>query len=811
MIGVRWRKLGRDLRAAWGRVLIMQLAIAVALTGVGVTLGTRAVLQREIRASYLGTEPADATLELRGPVDDAVLAAVRARPEIAAADRRQMIRARVRARPDAPWQSLVLFVADDFTALRLNRFRPERGPWPPPPGAILVERTAVAVMDLDGGPHGGGHRRPGGHGAMMAALRGGPRVTVQTPHGPPRELTIAGTVHDPGQAPSWQEHRGCAYATPATLALLGEDAALHELLVRFQPAPRSVAEVERAAAALADALRADGHDVVEVRVPKLRQHPHQGLMNAVQLVLLTFSLLLLVLSAIVVATMLSAILARQVREIGVMKAVGARTGQLAGLYAAFVAGLGAIAALVAIPLGAAGTHALVGRIAAMMNLAVTDPRIPAWVFGALAGLGVLVPLAIAALPIGAATRITVRRALAHHGAGGDFARPWMARLPPALRQPLRRPARLAATMALLVIGGALVVTAAGVERGLRGIATKLAEARHHDVEVRLRDPVAPDRLADLAALPGVRVVEAWSATEAAIARPGQVAGIVHTYPDGGHGSTMVVAAPAGGSALVDYPLLAGRRLGPDDVDAVVLGHNAARGVPIGAPVAITVEGVTTSWTVVGRVEEIGGGSAFVTAAGYQRATGAGGVAVLRIATTARDPGERAATVAAIERALGERGLAVQYAMPTPLLRSIIDDHVALVVRAVLVMAALLAAVGLIGLGAATAIGVAERTRELGVLKVIGASGGRILGLVIAEAVATGAVSAALAIGLGLPLTALVDARIAAAGFLAAPPFAIAPAALIAVPLALVAGSALAAAIPARRAARLSVRAALAEV
>ncbi len=780
MASVRWRKLARDLRVAWGRIVVMQLALAVALAGVGLALGARAVLGREIPASYLATRPADATLELAGPVDAALVAAVRARPEVADADSRQMIRARVKLREADPWQTLVLFVAEDLERMRLGTIRPDSGAWPPPTGTIVVERTALSVMGLG---------------------RGADSVILQTPHAAAHAIRVAGTVHDAGQAPNWQEHRGCAYATLATLAALGEPPVLHELLVQFREA-ETTAGVERSAGELADWLRSRGHEVHELRVPTLRQHPHQGLMNAVQIVLLVFSLLLFGLSSIVVATMLSAILARQTREIGVMKALGATTWQLAGMYLAFVVGLSVIALVLAIPLASAGAHGMIGSVGRMMNLAIVDPEIPIWVFGVLAGLGLGVPIATAAVPILRATRLTVRQSLAYHGARSDFASPMLARLPIALRNALRRPARLALTMTLLGIGGTLVITASNVQRGLGRISSQLEVGRRYDIEIRLHESVPAARLDGLAAIAGVRALETWAASPAAL---GERA-IVHTYPAGGHGSFNLVAAPPGGSMLVEYPVLAGRWLEPGDLDAVVIGGNA--GARLGERVTITLDGAATTWTVVGIVEEIGSGSAFVTAAAFRRVTGETGVAMLRIATTARSAGERAPIIAELERALAARGIAVQYAMPAPDLRSIIDDHILMVVRAVIVMAGLLAFVGLLGLASATAINVAERTRELGIMKTIGATDLRILWIVVGEAVAVGAASSLIAAVLALPLTAIVGAHIT---LIAAPPFTISCTALVGWPVVVVVGSALACLLPARRAARLSVAAALAEV
>lgn len=796
---MRWRKLGRDVGASWGRMLVATLALALALAGVGSVLAARAVLAPAMRHSYQATRPAEATLVVPGGVDEALLAAVRAHPEVAEADRRQMVQARVRARPDQPWQPMVLYVAADFAALRLNLFRAEAGAWPPPRGAILVERTAAPVLGIAGGDGGSG---------------GGPRLILQTPHGAPRQVPIAGTVYDGGQAPSWQERRGYGYITLETLAALGEPPLLRELLVQFRPTPQSTAAASQAAARLAGWLTARGHRVDEVRVPRLGHHPHGGLMTGVQLVLLVFSLLLLVLAAIVLATMLSALLARQTRELAVMKVLGARTGQLVVLYGGFVLTLGAAALLLAAPLAYLGGRGMIDGVVRMMNLTPASSEIPPWVAAAWIALGLGVPLLFAMAPILRAAGGTVRRSLAAHGAG-DFVRPRLARLPLPLRNALRRPVRLAFAMTLLVTAGALVMAAANAERSLAAISAKLPEARRFDVEIRLHEATAAARLPDLARGSGVRTVEAWRAAAAAVVRPGATFDLVGTYPDGGHGASLLMAPPPGSTAL-RLPVRHGRWLTAADdradSDAIVLGHgHPAAAAPLGARLTLSIAGVRSTWTVVGVVEEIGGASAFVGEAAFRRATGEDGVRLLRITTEARDRGERAAILAELERRLAAAGVAVQYAMPALLFRTIIDAHIELVVRAVIAMAAILALVGFFGLGSVMAVGVAERTREIGVMKALGARAGRVLWTFLAEALAIGAASAVLAAALALPLTSLINAQIAAAGIIAPPSFAVSPAALVAWPLAALVGSALASLVPAWRAARMPVRAALAEV
>src|SRR5512140_609476 len=114
MLRPRWRRLGRDLWVQRGRALLMITALTVSLIGVGTLLGARAILMREIAASYLGTRPASATLELDEDAGAGLVAQVRNRPGIAEAEARAVVVARAQVGLD--WRRLLLFVVDDFAA-----------------------------------------------------------------------------------------------------------------------------------------------------------------------------------------------------------------------------------------------------------------------------------------------------------------------------------------------------------------------------------------------------------------------------------------------------------------------------------------------------------------------------------------------------------------------------------------------------------------------------------------------------------------------------------------------------------------------
>ena len=371
-------------------------------------------------------------------------------------------------------------------------------------------------------------------------------------------LAVSGIVHDPGLAPAWQERSVYAYATRSTLVGLGQSPNLHELGIEFREKSSDLRDIEAASDGLSQTLIAQGLHVTEIRVPPPAEHPHQRQMTTVLVMMLTFAALSLFLSSVLVANSLAAMLARQVREIGVMKTVGATTRQLATMYASLVAAVGVASVVIAMPFGVMGARAFSRSIATMLNFTITDQSIPHWVFGVQLVAGLLVPIAIATIPIARATRLSVRSALDQHGASQLSFSQLFIKFPIAARNALRRPSRFALTVLLLATSGALFMTSLAVSKAWVKNVDKIYENRLYDVEVRLHSTSTPALLKRLSTLPGVLAVERWDFSPAAFARPDRV-DLVHTYPDKGHGSLSVMASPAK-TNLVKFPLLSGRRL-----------------------------------------------------------------------------------------------------------------------------------------------------------------------------------------------------------------------------------------------------------
>ncbi|MBI4943212.1 MAG: hypothetical protein HY830_20900, partial [Actinobacteria bacterium] len=161
----RTAKMLRDLWVTRGRVGLMVVAVAVALTGVGAMLVARTVVMREAAAAYAATAPASATVDVDGGVDAALLREVLARPGVLDATVRETIE--TRARVDGGWRRMLLFVVPDDDPLRISRFRLDVGRWPAPAGSALVERAAQPVL----GVRPGGLLEVAGADGALVALR----------------------------------------------------------------------------------------------------------------------------------------------------------------------------------------------------------------------------------------------------------------------------------------------------------------------------------------------------------------------------------------------------------------------------------------------------------------------------------------------------------------------------------------------------------------------------------------------------------------------------------------------------------------
>jgi len=748
---VYWSKAARDLRREPTRSVFVVLAIAIGIAAFGTVLSSYAILVRELNRGYLDTHPASAVLRT-DKVDDALLAQVVKRPGVAEAEARRVLRGRIKAGP-AEWRSLVLFVVKDYGDIRISRLVPQAGAWPPATGEILIERDALQV----------------------ARARIGDSVTLRTAEGWERTLVLSGSVHDVGQAQARMENVVYGYVTVDTLALLGEEPYLDQLTLVVADNRLDEAHVRSVADSVRTWLESEGHPVERVDVPMPGRHPHADLMGVLLLAMAAFGLFALALSGILVVNLLTALLAAQVRQIGVMKAVGGTRWPIARVYLAQALLLGVAATVVALPVGIWGSRMLSRYLAVFLNFDIASFAVPAWVYLLEALAGLLVPLLAAWYPVARGTRIPVREALADFGVADSVfgttafdralvsvagtTRPLLL----ALRNTFRRRARLALTITTLSAGGLFFLSALNVRASLVRTIDRLFDSVRYDLTVGIGS-LQPLETLERAVrkTPGVLRAEGWVATEATLApidgspAAGDSAPKPHSVGQAtGHGAAAqsldrftLIALPAG-SDLVRPEILEGRRLRQGDTNALLVNNTlAARDARfrVGGEVTLRLGHAQSSWQVVGVTRE-----PFSPAVGYiplgrlEELVGHPGmVSSLRLVLERKDPDSIRAVKARLDQNLEREGVRAQSSLSNADRRVGFDEHMRMIYVFLIVMSAVLAVVGGLGLMTSMSLNVLERRREMGVLRAIGASPRAVWLIVVAEAVTISTLSWALA-------------------------------------------------------------------
>lgn len=729
----RWRKVLRDAWLHKPRTGLVVLAIAVGILGAGSVLDTWSLIRKATRDEFRDSNPASATLRTDS-VDATVLARVRARPDIRFAQARRVTIGSVRVADGA--RTAELFVVDDYSKNQIGKVQPEHGAWPPTADGLVLESSSTE----------------------FSGLAIGDSVLVQVGDGSPCPLTVTGIARDVGLAPGWMEHVVYGFVTRETLARMGVPSSFNELQIVVREGAADREAIRRVAYDVKAMLERDGHRVSDVDVPVPGRHIHAAQIDSLLFTQGAFGLLALFLSGFLVVNLVAAMLAGQVREIGVMKAIGATSAQVGAMYLVLAFVLGVIASAIAIP-----AAALIGRgyatfTADLLNFSVSGIAIPKSAIALQIAVGVLVPVAAASIPVARWCGMTVSEALRDFGivagAGGSGGRV-LARVSGvsrpillSLRNAFRRRQRMVLTLVTLATGGAVYLGALNLRSSVIGSVDLLYASQRYDITLRFARAFPPESLEHvIRSTTGVAGAEAWAAGRGARARD-----------DGTLGNSFPIAAPPVDTRLFAPKLVAGRWLRTTDENAIVVNRRIVEddsGFVPGAKVSMLVAGKRERWTVVGVVESGPSATAFASRETLSRMMNGGRVDRAVVAVADTSAASRFELVQRLRSDLSSRGFDVQTSQLVQAARVVMEDHLLMVVGFLGIMSNLMILVGGLGLAATMSLAVLERTREIGVLRAIGARHGSILSMIQIESLVIALASWLLALPLSVPMSVVL--------------------------------------------------------
>lgn len=749
LVSPRWQKVLGDLWSNKMRTLLVALSIAVGVFAVGMIAEGRERMLRGLTEPYLAGDPFSAVISTEESFTEDLVESVEDIDGVERALGNKQVSVRMNVGPDQ-WETLSLRAIEDWDDIRVSRMTLESGPWPPPDKTLLIERSALSDQ-------------------LGVNVQVGELLTIETLDQKERQIPVVGVVHDLHVAPTFIFGIYYGYITAETLEWLGETRDF--TTIRFMVTRDRLFDkpfVVETAREVRDKIEKSGREVEEIFIP-----PEPGrspiatfAVDPIIFLMSALGVLAVFLSGFLVTNTLSALLAQQIKQIGIMKAIGARTDQIIGMYIVLVMAFGLIALAIAAPLAYLAAGVFTEFFAGLFNFDARTYGIIPEVLALEIFVSLVVPMIAALFPVLSGTRISIREALSSDSGAGSYGTNIIDRVINAirgvprpmllsLRNTFRRKGRLALTLVTLTLGGAIFISVFSVQDSITRTLDELFEALlRSDVQVSFTEDYRVERIEQEALeVDGVARVESWGTIVARRLRP-----------DKTESDQVTFQAPPADTQLLKPDVVRGRWLLPGDENGVVLSTswlNDEPDVGLGSEITLKFKGRETTWVVVGYIRGLGNELlAFANYDHFSREVRETGTSSnLNVTTVDSSPQTQQRVAQALEEHFRAVGLEVSQIDTSTSEKSQSQGQFGIITSLLMIMAVLIAVVGGLGLMGTMSMNVLERTREIGVMRAIGASDFSILTIIIVEGVMIGVISWTLAAILALPISRVLSDQV----------------------------------------------------
>ena len=737
-----WRKVLADFWANKTRTFLMVLTITLGVFSVGFVGNMGAMMNRDMDADYNSASPAQATI-YAAPLDETWVRELRKVPGVENVEGRTRVVAQL-VKVNGEKIAIQFEAPKSLKSMQLNLLKPVD----PLHGSIPFVDNKEVLFD---------------HSALPLGYQPGDSLQIELADGQKRKLTFKGYVHDVTTIPSGMGNTLVGYVTPETVEWLGGPTYYNELLVSVSENPTDPQHVTDVAHAITDRFKKDATvSGGQISMYNPGHHFAWQILQGVIFIMSSLGWMTVLLSAFLIVNTIVALMSQHVRQIGMMKAIGGSNGQIFGMYLALLLAFSLIALVISVPLAGWVAYRTCSFTGSYLNYTVGPLSFDAPTVLMQVILAFMAPLVAALAPLLNGLRIPVREALNDYGIGKAsarqtretihldfFPRPVLV----SLRNAVRKKARLSLTLLALVLGGAIFIAVFNLWQSFDQTMRDVQGYFLADINFTFTGPHYFDDVKAIAMQdPGVTGVEGWMSANAEI-----------LSADGKTPSEVAFMAPPSTSTLIKPTITEGRWLTPLDKNVVVIGNHLLKIRPelkVGDWITIKLQNETKQWQIVGIYRMPGNVTRPLLYTNYEYLSRImhrpNQVYSLRVITSQHD----AATQKTISNALGDafrrKNVPVGYIEQGAVWMAQQKSQTDVLVYFMLVMAVLIAFVGGLGLMGMMSINVMERTREIGVMRAIGAADLDIQLIVIAEGLAVGLASWLAAVLLALPITYLLD-------------------------------------------------------
>lgn len=728
-----FKKIIRDLISNKSRSLIVLLAIILGAFGISMMTTAYNLLGRNLSDNYLKTNPAAFTVVVESISDD-VLQKAKHLPDIEYIETRNKIIGRVEISKNE-FVPIWLFIVDDLSKVRINTYRLLTGTIPASDNEILIERTGKRLADISTGKH--------------------YRVTI--PGFGITDVKIAGIVHDPGQAPSWMEGLLYGYVSQGFVKSMHINGIKPELKFTIRNNKYDMQTIEKQMTNMIAFLESNHIKINRTEILTPGRHIHQSQMDSLMFMLQMFGILALILSCFLIINMILAIMAKETRQIGVMKAIGASTGKITSIYISIVLIFGFIATIVAMPVGFIAGKGYAQFVASMLNFELFNQKISHGILFFQIATGTVLPVLVAFIPIYRASRISVREALNDYGvsypvsiksASSEYLinKSGLSNTTLlAIRNTFRRKGRLVLTLITLVLGGAVFMSAFNIRTSLKDTVNSRFTNQRYDISMILLKGVnEAEFCTSLDSLPFVSDYETWGYAKATRIVPGK--------PE----SELIDVKVAPLQTKLFAPELMKGKWLTGAANEVVVNHVFQAKYPdatLGSQITLRANGRNLKLKVTGCIRELfSGPTVYVSKTVLSQWPSMPGKTNSALIAFEGKQADISAYSIKLEQWVKARKYPVCLVFRKDQYKERVIDHLVLMTTMLIMVTLLLIIVGGLGLITTMGINIIERLRELSILRAIGVSNQKLYQLILTEGFIIGLMSWIIAVVVSVPVS-----------------------------------------------------------
>lgn len=647
----------------------------------------------------------------------------------------------------------------EYDTTQIGHVAVQEGVWPPAKNQIVL--STHKLNDLN--------------------VKVGDWVTLQNSVGDQFQLQVAGIVQDQmigtaSAAGGFFTADAQGYINKATLGKLHNvlPDTFNKLYITINGDPTDPTVLSQIGESVYKALEDNGVTIVNYSTRSPQNHPNIDLINAIVGILFMLTFLIIFLSGFLITNTLQFLLTQQMQQVGIMKSIGATRRQIILVYVALISTFGVLAFFATLPVINLATNRLMIFLSDQLNFTYFGPRTNLIVLFTLIFLAMVVPQVAASLPILKGTRLSVQEALSgiqqHASTGKSNFSHFLTQLKGltrpnliAIRSVFRNKGRLILTLVTLSLGGAVFISVFNVQVSFTNYITQLSHYFLADLNISLSTPERVQKVEQLLySNPEIKYVEAWGGARASVINA-----------DGSAGENISFIAAPNDTQLVNPIMIAGRWLDRRDENAIVLNDGFQSQLPnlkVGQAITLMVNGKETKFVVIGFFQlagKLSGLASYVNLDYFNTLPGQvqNQAAVYRaVAKDKLDAAAQKVLAANVQSMLEANNLQIGSISTGSRINESAANGFNVLTTFLLVLAILIALVGSIGLTGTMSMNIMERTREIGIMRSIGASDRVLTRMVLIEGLIIGWLSWGLGALLSFPISSIMSNSITEALF-----------------------------------------------